>query len=397
MKTQVVAIDFGTSKIVTLVADNSGNLRCDIVGAGIAAYDGYMDDGWNNPAEVNDRIRDSIEDAERQCKRKFRDVNIGVPAAFTRAYSTEVTVELRGTDPRVTSADIKQAFKLAEEKLGQVNGIKVHATPAWFTIDNGKKTLEPAGKPGRELKAMISFVFADRFFVEDVTLRLGDLGFNVVGVYATAPGEMMLFLPEEERDHTAVLIDIGYLTTDVMIAEGDALVYLETIDIGGGHISADLAYGLECSLEQAEERVKRVYVYGVDSAGETYDIPPVAGQPGRSFSRAEVTRIIEPRVEEIASEINAAIKRSGVKLGNWSSYYMTGGGMAFNRGGFKYLGQKLGQTVKETPKRTAKLNSHSYSSALGLMDLIIDTIEIKSRQPVGEGKIKGFFRSLMGG
>ena len=40
MKTQVVAIDFGTSKIVTLVADNSGNLRCDIVGAGIAAYDG---------------------------------------------------------------------------------------------------------------------------------------------------------------------------------------------------------------------------------------------------------------------------------------------------------------------------------------------------------------------
>ena len=324
-------------------------------------------------------------------------MNIGVPASFTRAYSTEVTVELKGTDPRVSAADVKQAFRAAEEKIGAVNGIKVHSTPAWFTIDNGKKTLEPVGKSGRELKAMISFVFADRFFVDDVTLRLGDLGFNVVGVFATAPGEMMLFLPEEERDHTAVLIDIGYLTTDVMIAEGDALVYLETIDIGGGNIAADLAYGLECTLDQAEERVKRLYVYGVESAGETYDIPPVDGQPGRSFTRAEVTRIIEPRIQEIADAIKAAIKRSGVKLGNWSSYYMTGGGMSFNRGGFKYLGQKLGQTVKETPKRTAKLNSHAYSSALGLMDLIIDTIEIKNRQPVAEGKVKGFFRSLLGG
>lgn len=397
MKTTVAAIDFGTSKIVTLIADNSGNLRCDIVGAGIAAYDGYMSDGWNNPAQVNERIQASIADAERQCKRRIRDVNIGVPASFTRAYSTEVTVELKGTDPRVTPADVKQAFRAAEEKIGAVNGIKVHATPAWFVIDNGKKTLEPVGKSGRELKAMISFVFADHFFVDDVTLRLGDMGYVVAGVFATAPGEMMLFLPEEERDHTAVLIDIGYLTTDVMIAEGDALVYLETIDIGGGNIAADLAYGLECTLDQAEERVKRLFVYGVESAGETYDLPPVDGQPGRSFTRAEVTRIIEPRIEEIADEIKAAIKRSGVKLGNWSSYYMTGGGLSFNRGGFKFLGQKLGQTVKETPKRTAKLNSHAYSSALGLMDLIIDTIEIKNRQPIKEGKVKGFFRSLLGG
>ena len=51
MKTTVAAIDFGTSKIVTLVAENSGSQRCDIVGAGIAAYDGYLEEGWNNPGE----------------------------------------------------------------------------------------------------------------------------------------------------------------------------------------------------------------------------------------------------------------------------------------------------------------------------------------------------------
>ena len=54
--------------------------------------------------------------------------------------------------------------------------------------------------------------------------------------------------------------------------------------------------------------------------------------------------------------------------------------------------------MQETPRRTTKLNSHSFSSALGLMDLIIDTIE-QQRQPAAGvgGRIKDFFRSLLGG
>ncbi len=52
--------------------------------------------------------------------------------------------------------------------------------------------------------------------------------------------------------------------------------------------------------------------------------------------------------------------------------------------------------VQETPRRTTKLNSHSFSSALGLMDLIIDTIE-QQRQPSSGGRLKSFFQSLLGG
>ena len=85
-------------------------------------------------------------------------------------------------------------------------------------------------------------------------------------------------------------------------------------------------------------------------------------------------------------------------LGSWSSVFLTGGGLSFNRGGKEYLSGRLGRPVQETPRRTTKLNSHCFSSALGLMDLIIDTIE-QQRQPAsGAGsRIKDFFRSLLGG
>ena len=79
MKSTIAAIDFGTSKIVTLIAETSGAQRCDIIGAGIAMYEGFLDGEWNNPQSLNEAIGKSIAEAEQQAKRKIREINVGVP------------------------------------------------------------------------------------------------------------------------------------------------------------------------------------------------------------------------------------------------------------------------------------------------------------------------------
>ena len=63
MKTVVSAMDFGTSKLVALVAEANGRERCDIIGAGTALYDGYLDGQWNAPSELNNAINN--------CQNKF--------------------------------------------------------------------------------------------------------------------------------------------------------------------------------------------------------------------------------------------------------------------------------------------------------------------------------------
>ena len=393
MKTSVAAIDFGTSKIVTLVADNSGTQRCDIVGAGIAPYDGYLEEGWNNPGELDDAIRKSIEEAESQSHRKIREINVGVPGAFTRVYATEATVDISGADPRIQADDVKRIFAEARKNLDQIPGVVVHSSPAWFMVDEGKKTLEPVGLKGRQLRGLISFVVASQFFVDEVNTRLRDMSITASGFYSTPAGEAMLYLPEEDRDRTAVLIDIGYLNTEVIVVEGDALIYHDMIDVGGGNIAADIAIGLDIPLSAAES-IKRQYVYGMASADTTYDVPGMDGQKPLSFTREQVAEIVDARVDEIAELIRASLDDSGIKLGNWSNVYLTGGGLSFNRGGRDYLAGKLERPVRDTPKRTTKLNSHAFSSTLGLMDLIIDTME-QQRQPQ-KGGLKSFFRDLLG-
>ena len=400
MKTTVTSLDFGTSKIVTLVAENSGAQRCDIVGAGIVTYNGFLEDGWNNPAEIDDCIREAISQAEQQSHHKIREVNIGVPGAFTKVYVTEARVSLTGADPHVTANDVRAVFKKATENLGleTLPGEIINSSPAWFRVDDGKKTLEPVGLKGRELTALISFVIGNRFFLDDVTTRLRNMDIKPKHFFSTPAGEAMLYLPEEDRDRTAVLIDIGYLNTEVMAVEGDAMIFHKCIDLGGGHIAADLAEALDISFKNAEEKIKQPFVYSQSATPETYEIPAMNEQPARSFTRDEVAPIITARVDEIAAEIKKALDESGVKLGNWSNVYLTGGGVAFNRGGKDYLSAKLGRPVRDTPKRTVKMSSPIYTSTMGLMDLIIDTME-QQRQPAKGliGKGKEFFKSLVGG
>ena len=400
MKTTVTSLDFGTSKIVTLVAENSGAQRCDIVGAGIVTYNGFLEDGWNNPAEIDDCIREAISQADQQSHHKIREVNIGVPGAFTKVYVTEARVSLTGADPHVTANDVRAVFKKATENLGleTLPGEIINSSPAWFRVDDGKKTLEPVGLKGRELTALISFVIGNRFFLDDVTTRLRNMDIKPKHFFSTPAGEAMLYLPEEDRDRTAVLIDIGYLNTEVMAVEGDAMIFHKCIDLGGGHIAADLAEALDISFKNAEEKIKQPFVYSQSATPETYEIPAMNEQPARSFTRDEVAPIITARVDEIAAEIKKALEESGVKLGNWSNVYLTGGGVAFNRGGKDYLSAKLGRPVRDTPKRTVKMSSPIYTSTMGLMDLIIDTME-QQRQPAKGliGKGKEFFKSLVGG
>ena len=397
-------MDFGTSKIVTLVAENSSANSCEVIGLGMANYDGYNREGWNNPGAVDAMIEQSIEDAQKQCGRKIHSIYVGIPAAFTTIYTAEAKLKLKDTDPKVKQEDIRELYRQAEASLRQEEerrqqpmGEVVHTSPAWFIIDGNKRTFQPVNQPGHELSTMISFVLADRFFLDEINNRLTRLGYKVEGFFSTAAGEVMLYLPESDRDQTSVLIDVGYLCTDVLIAQGDALTFCKTIDLGGGDFAAALAEGLNIRMEDAEDKIKRKYVFGIETSSETFDIPAVSGAKGASFTRQQVNEVLLPGVDALADEISEAIESSGTKLGTNSTVYMTGGGLAMNRGALQYISEKLGRPVREVPKKTTKLNSHTLSAALGLLDLVIDTVEQEKMKSGGGGRILQFFRNLMGG
>lgn len=392
MRQTLTVLDFGTSKIVALVAETSGRQRCDIIGAGTVPYDGFANRQWNDPNKLNEAIYSAIHEAEEQSRiGKIREAQVGVPGEFCKVRTAEITVSLQGADPQVTDKDIRELMERAREEMDpMLLNYVIYSSPAWFTVDDGKKTVSPVGIRGHELRGMVSFVIADAFFMEDINARLQSLGIAVSGFMPSDVGQAMLYISGEERDRTAVLVDVGYLNTDVMVVEGDTITYLKTIPIGGGHIAADLCYGLDVTLDSAEQ-IKRAYVYGLSTGVTTFEGVTV-NKENKTFTYEEVGKVLEPRAEEICDAVKEAIKESGVRLGNWSPVYLTGGGLILNKGGKDLLSAKLDKPVKKFPNKAVKLSNPSYSSALGLLDLLISTVDNERAR----GGVGGFFRSLFG-
>lgn len=384
MKITASAIEFGTSKIVTLMGEGNGNNPADLLGSGIVPYDGYLDGQWNQPDDVvNECIRRSVELAQGASQRKIEQIYIGVPGEFIKVEVKEVALPLSEAGRRVTVDDVDRIM-LEAMNYQPAAGVVIHRNPAWFSVDD-KRTMEPVGIKGLILRCMATFIVADDAFIRDVQSRMSALDLQIKDFASSSLGGALMLIPPEERDKQAVLIDVGYLSTEVMVAEGDALIYHSVIPEGGGHIAADLAYGLECSMITAEQ-VKRKFALGTPP-------PPTIEANDKdgnsvSYEGAFVRAIVEPRIDEIAQMVQESLSSVGLMLSTRNNYYLTGGGLAMMRGGREYLSSQLERTVKAPLPLAAKLNSPMYSSGLGLLELVYESIAQEDEEAQGQGVFK---------
>ena len=391
MKKSTAVLDFGTSKVLVLLAEETSYQRVTITSAGMAQYDGFMNGQWNSPDDVTDAIASAIETAEKQVNTQIKDIYVGVPGEFIQVYIMESKVTLHGADPKVTAEDVEQLQRQATEELAQPSGVIVHRSPAWFRVDGGQKTLEPVDQKGSTLEGMIGFVMAAQYFVNDVTARLKKLGINAAGFYSSSVGEALQLVPFEERDHTAILVDVGYLSTEVMAIEGDAVIWQNILPLGGAHITLDLSYGLERPFDLCE-RIKREYRFGSNVKNTMIE---VQGEDGttESFPGEKVAMIINARVDEILEAVEDAIEKSGIRLGSWSNIYLTGGGLMAMDNARIYAANKLSHPVREPQNKTRRLKPAAiYSSGSGLLELVYNTLEAQEMDEGLLDRIRHFFR-----
>ena len=106
--------------------------------------------------------------------------------------------------------------------------------------------------------------------------------------------------------------------------------------VGGGHIAADIAEGLKDPHGIRRANQARICIRRFRQS-QTYSVSMGEGVKQESFTQEDVAAVLEPRVDEIADMIKTCIDESGIKMGNWSAIFLTGGGLALNRGGRDYL------------------------------------------------------------
>ncbi len=390
MKSTAAAIEFGTSKIVTLVGEGTGANPAQLLGFGVVPYDGYCEGHWNaSDEEVDDAILRCIREAELSSGREIKEIYVGVPCDFIKIEQNEVSLNLEN-ERRITAEDVDELMNRALDYTSKNGWVVIHRSPAWFRVDE-RRTMEPVGMRGSVMRCMASFVVADPVFLEDMQARFESQSIHINGYLSPSLGQALMLIPPEERDKVAVLIDMGYLSTEIMFVEGDALVYQRVLPVGGGHITADIAYGLHLTMEMAEE-VKRKYSFGAGSAEISVQDPE-----GREviILREQAAAVIEPRAAEIAEMVQNTIEGSGIRLNSRSTFYLSGGGMVLMRGGREFVSAVVERPVKAPQPMAVKLNSPVYSAALGLLELVYESVTQMEAGPAESSGKKSKFGQML--
>ena len=137
-------------------------------------------------------------------------------------------------------------------------------------------------------------------------------------------------LADDEADLGAALIDMGAGTTTMAVFSGGRFVHGDGFALGGHHVTMDIARGLNARIADAE-RIKTLYgsvLAGGSDERDMITVPPVDDddrEPPQFVSRAQLVRIIKPRVEEILEMVRDRLAASPFAAEPRGRVILTGG------------------------------------------------------------------------
>lgn len=313
MERMLFAIDVGTTKVCTLVAEALSSEELRVVGMGVVPARGMQKGAVVNVEEASQAIQASLAEAERMSGVKIEQAVVSLSgvqiASVNSRGSTIVSRSARG----ISKDDVDRAMEAALGIALSASHELVHSVPRSFTVDGQDGIRNPIGMFGHRLEVEAHLVTTPASAMANLTKCVRAAGVQVEGVIfqALAAGEAIL--TPEERESGVVVVDIGGGTTDVAIFLEGSVWHSAVIGIGGQLITRDLVICLQMPAPAAEElKLRCGYADPSDVMdGEVVEIEGFGDQPRRSIPRKLLAEIIGDRVEQIFIRVGEEITRSG--------------------------------------------------------------------------------------
>lgn len=323
----VAVLDVGTSKMCCLIARQRGN-GLELHGGGYQLAEGLRAGEIVDTDAAEASILAVVHEAEQQAGRTVREIVLGISGGRLESVIKAVDLELGGR--AVGPADVRHALALAKAQA-RTDGFEIlHALPIEITLDDSQRLRDARGMVGHRLHIAVHLVRVGRAALHNLLTAVERCHLDVVAVIAAPYAAGLASLGDDEANFGAVIVDLGAGVTGVARFADGRLHELASLPLGAQHVSQDLAFGLSTGRAQAE-RLKTLYGSVLARAGDARQHLEVPGlgdptrPPVQIVSRARLTEIIRPRVEEILQLARARIDLERLPV-TGRRLVLTGGG-----------------------------------------------------------------------
>ena len=326
----IVALEIGSSKIVGAIAEKTS--------AGYLSVKHLQEERHlnsvrygivQNVENIKSSINRIVKNLEGMVDGRITKVYMGVSGRSLHSSVSEVNRSVGSTEP-ITSELIDRIIHDATSTPIR-NHDTVDIVPRAYYVDK-VETTNPVGQFGSSIKIKVNLIVAKPALKLNLN-RLMTFGIPVKDYIVTPLAVAENILTDSDRELGCMLVDIGAETTTVAIYKNGALIYLNTLPLGGRNLTRDVMIGLSV-LEETAENVKK-------NINNPLDPSNVSDVTIEGLSAREAANYIAARTGEIIANINQQLADAGVSADSIQSIVLIGGGA--HLGG---LQQKLEETIK---------------------------------------------------
>jgi cell division protein FtsA len=369
-KQRIGAIDVGTTKVCTIMADatDDGDLR--VLGVGVVPSKGLHKGLVVNINEARDSIKRSVAVAEQMAGRKLESAYVGVTGRHITSINKSGTVSITRNNQVVSPDDLKRVLEVARTIKLPAEQKLLHVIPRDYTVDGQTGVKNPVGMHGTRLDVETHIITAAVTSVQNLTKCIRSIGVEVDDLVMEPLASAEAVLESDERMDGVLLADIGGGTTDMALFKGNTIYYTSVLPVAGYQVTRDVSVGLGITHEMAEEMKKRYGDVTPKEVDNSVKDISISGD-GHSISYSDLSEIIKVRMSEILRLIMLELPQNDYHKLIPAGLVITGGGA--NLPGIA----ELGQQITHMPVRVGypmklsgvseTLDNPAYATSIGLL------------------------------
>lgn len=335
----IVGLDIGTSKVAAIVAEVRPEGGFEIIAMGSHPARGLRKGVVVNIESTVNAIQRAVEEAELMADRKVREVYAGIAGSHIKSFNSQGMVAIK--DKEVTQTDIDRVIETAKAVQIPNDQQILHILNQEFVVDGQEDVREPLGMSGVRLEVKVHIVTGAVSAAQNIIKCVRRCGLEVRDLILQPLASALAVLTDDEKDLGVCLADIGGGTTDVAVFTHGAIRHTAVIPIAGDQITNDIAMALRTPTKDAED-IKQRFGCALSQLAdpqEMVEVPGVGDRGPRQLSRKTLAEVIEPRVEELYSLVQAELRRSGYEELLSSGVVITGGSSVMQ--GMVELGEEI--------------------------------------------------------
>jgi cell division protein FtsA len=334
----VAALDVGTSKVACLIARLKPQaprdvLRhrthtIDVIGFGHTYARGIKGGAVVDLQAAEEALRLAIDVAERSAKLQLESVIVSISAGKPASELMSASVTVNGS--AVADRDIARVMAAGSQHSARPGRAVLHSLPIGYTLDSVSGIRDPRGMLGRSFGIDMHVMTSDMSVVRNLMYAIESCHIDVASMVASPYAAALSALADDEGDLGAALIDMGAGTTTIAVFGRGRFMHGDGFALGGLHVTMDIARGLNTGISDAE-RIKTLYgsvLAGGSDERDMISVPSVDlddRDAPQYVSRAQLVRIVKPRVEETLEMVRDRLAASPFAAEPRGRVVLTGG------------------------------------------------------------------------